>query len=259
MAQEYRVDTPEVVGIEYPIAGIGSRFLAFFIDILIQVALLAVLGLGAIGLAQLPEPGPTIAAILFLTILFVLYVFWGYFVAFEALWSGQTPGKRVMKIRVIKTSGHPIGFVESAIRNLMRIVDSLPFLYGVGLITMFINQQSRRLGDLAAGTLVVKEYSVVSIRDLEKPAVESQPEKAFVAPLGSNDPEELQWDLRALTAQDLQLAGGYLERSPGFDPEARHRVGEEVATLVANRIGARTPADPSRFLRRVIELREAAS
>ena len=86
----------------------------------------------------------------------VFALFWGYYMVFEVTSNGQTLGKRALGLRVIKDGGYPIGFADSAIRNLVRVVDFLPFFYGAGLLTMLINGNWKRLGDLAAGTLVVK-------------------------------------------------------------------------------------------------------
>src|SRR5690606_14075457 len=97
-------------------------------------------------------------------------IFWGYYVLFEYLWNGQTPGKRLVKIRVARTDGNPAGFVEVVIRNLVRVVDFLPTGYGLGLLVMFFSPQARRLGDFAAGTLVVKERSDVDLRALSPPS-----------------------------------------------------------------------------------------
>ena len=84
-------------------------------------------------------------------------MYWGYFAFFEAVWRGQTPGKRYVGIRVIKESGRPIDAFEAIGRNLMRGIDGLPGFYGVGLVCMMLNQQHRRLGDFVAGTVVVHE------------------------------------------------------------------------------------------------------
>jgi uncharacterized RDD family membrane protein YckC len=250
MAQEYQIATPEAVDISYDVAGIGSRFVAAALDLLIAVGLFILVTLGSVGLMQLPEPGPTVGVILLLTLSFLL--FWGYFVLFETFWSGQTPGKRITHIRVIKMSGHPIGFLEALIRNLVRFVDFLPSMYALGVVVMFISSRSRRLGDLAAGTLVVKERQRIPASALRSPsAPQSQ-----VPPLGTIDPEEIQWDLRALSAPDLQIIDDYLARSPRFSPEVRQRVGTEVAEMVAEKIGARRPLDPGPFLRRVRDLAE---
>ena len=90
-------------------------------------------------------------------VILVFCVYWGYFALFEIFLKGQTPGKKYAGIRVIKDSGRPINAFEAVTRNLMRAVDSLPGFYGVGLATMMLNKQSRRLGDLVAGTIVVHE------------------------------------------------------------------------------------------------------
>jgi len=95
-----------------------------------------------------------------------LHFFWGYYIFFEMLWNGQSPGKRWVGLRVIRTDGTPITLSESFIRNLTRFVDFLPAGYGIGILSMFLDKQSRRLGDLAAGTLVVHDRAPISIQDL---------------------------------------------------------------------------------------------
>ncbi len=155
MNDHLSVETPEQININYQIAGIGSRFFAALLDTLL-LGLIVIIGayvnenfieelgdffgnwLGAIG-------GIVIFAI-----------FWGYFMVFELTTNGQSPGKLALGLRVIKEGGYPINFADSAIRNLMRIVDFLPFCYGAGLLVMLLNQNWQRLGDLAAGTLVVR-------------------------------------------------------------------------------------------------------
>ena len=92
-----------------------------------------------------------------LLIFFNFCIVWGYFALFEAYWHGQTPGKRAMKVRVIKDSGRQITLFEALARNLMRVIDYLPSLYLVGVITMLCNKRNQRLGDLVAGTIVVHE------------------------------------------------------------------------------------------------------
>jgi uncharacterized RDD family membrane protein YckC len=93
---------------------------------------------------------------------------WGYYIYFETSWNGQTPGKRWAGIRVIRQDGLPINLSEVIIRNLIRIVDFLPLLYGLGIVAMFADSQSRRLGDLAAGTLVVREPEAVTLASLSQ-------------------------------------------------------------------------------------------
>jgi len=92
----------------------------------------------------------------------VSFVFlWGYYIFFEMIWNGQTPGKRLARLRVIRGDGGPIGLTESVIRNLIRLVDFLPLIYGLGVVVMFVDGKARRLGDLAAGTMVVIEQRSV--------------------------------------------------------------------------------------------------
>lgn len=164
------IETPENIAFGYQIAGIGSRFLATLLDTilvgLLQLVVILVMVLimraydGSIFADQLSAW--VIAIFGLLTSLF----YWGYYVFFEMLWNGQSPGKRWVGLRVIRSNGTPITLAESLIRNLARLVDFLPAAYGVGIITMFIDKQSRRLGDLAAGTLVVQDRAPITIQEL---------------------------------------------------------------------------------------------
>jgi uncharacterized RDD family membrane protein YckC len=164
------IQTPENVAFGYQIAGIGSRFLASLLDtlivVLLQVVILIVLALvirsfdGSVFSEQISA---WVYAILGLV---AAIFYWGYYIFFEMLWNGQSPGKRWVGLRVIRSDGTPITLSESLIRNLARLVDFLPAAYGIGIVTMFIDKQSRRLGDLAAGTLVVQDRAPISIQDL---------------------------------------------------------------------------------------------
>src|ERR671926_427029 len=128
---EYSVLTPERVRLQYDIAGIGSRGAAAIVDTVIQ------------------------GILLFLVATYLLAVFVvtaGYYIFFEIVWSGQTPGKRALGVRVIRENGYPIRPVDAVIRNLVRVVDGLPSGYAIGLLVMLLNNRSKRLGDFAAGT-----------------------------------------------------------------------------------------------------------
>lgn len=164
------IQTPENVAFGYQIAGIGSRFLASLVDtvivVLLQVAVLivAVLILRAVdaGAFSGQLSGWVYAIFGLVAALFS----WGYYIFFEMLWNGQSPGKRWVGLRVLRSDGTPITLSESLIRNLARLVDFLPAAYGVGIVVMFIDRQSRRLGDLAAGTLVVQDRAPITMQDL---------------------------------------------------------------------------------------------
>jgi uncharacterized RDD family membrane protein YckC len=151
------IATPERISFSYQLAGLGSRFLAQLIDLIILGIALIILG---IGTAALGLDGNTSSLILVLGI-FILTN--GYFVFFEGLWSGQTPGKRASKLRAVGQEGQPITFEQALTRNLVRNLDFLPFGYGVGLIALFANGRGKRLGDLAAGTVVVRERAGLSL------------------------------------------------------------------------------------------------
>src|ERR1700728_1784685 len=158
-SDQLNIDTPELVAIEMPLAGIGSRFIALLIDTLIWAAGLIVLGLVLWAFKPALQAFSNLSyqwtvAVFTLTI-FLLN--WGCFTLFEAFWHGRTPGKRVARIRVIQQSGRAIGIFESMARNFIRYVDQIPFFYAVGVIAVFATRQHQRLGDLAAGTLVVRD------------------------------------------------------------------------------------------------------
>ena len=156
------IATPEGVEVDVTLAGLGSRFTAALIDGLIQGAV--VLGLGLLGglLAGGAETadfdgGLAAGIALALVITSFLLVLLGYPIAFETWASGRTPGKRWTGLRVVRVGGAPVGFLTSAIRNLLRMVDFLPTLYGVGMVAMLASSRNQRLGDMAAGTLVVRK------------------------------------------------------------------------------------------------------
>lgn len=165
------IETPERVPLEFALASIGNRFLAVAIDHFIQyfsIFLIAwffisLSGIGGPALSDAPDkllqemPKWTIAIL----IIILFLIFAGYFIVFEWLWNGQTPGKRLMKLRVIREDGRPITLWEAIARNLLRIFDAAPgFLlpvYSVGLVVIFLSSRDQRVGDVFAGTVVVRE------------------------------------------------------------------------------------------------------
>src|SRR5574337_771069 len=168
----FSISTPENVAFGYDIAGIGSRFLAAVVDTLIILALQVVVNLTLLVLVQsffrnqLNFDSPVAAWLIAVFGLIAFAFFWGYYIFFEILWNGQSPGKRWVGLRVIRVDGTPITASESIIRNLVRLIDFLPTAYGVGVVTMFINSNSRRVGDLAAGTIVVHDRETKGISEL---------------------------------------------------------------------------------------------
>ena len=171
------IDTPENVVFGYEVVGIGSRFLAALIDTLIigflLIATNAILILVFVGGFNNLSSASSIVIALISLISFAF--FWGYYIFFEMTWNGSSPGKRQVGIRVIRADGTPITLAESVIRNLVRLIDFLPGAYGLGLVTMFIDGKARRLGDLAANTLVVREQTAVSLESLSQITAPSNP------------------------------------------------------------------------------------
>ena len=179
MDEFLNIDTPENVIFGYEIAGIGSRFLAAMVDtVLIILLQLIAYGLLIIIVGLLGFDDAILgfgAAIIVALGTFLAFAFlWGYYIFFEIQWNGQSPGKRMAGLRVIRRDGTPITLTESMIRNLVRLIDFLPAYYGIGVVAMFFDSQSRRLGDLAASTLVVFDRTGVTLDNLrestQKPA-----------------------------------------------------------------------------------------
>ena len=164
LAQTVDIETPELVVVSYTVAGVGSRTVAALIDYAICITAIVVVFIAAsqtnVRLPSLRESASSTSGTWILATLTVIQfaVLWLYYVLFEALMDGQTPGKRFMHLRVVLEGGVPITFSTSAVRNLVRIVDMQPaFFYAVGFISIIANRRARRLGDFAAGTMVVKE------------------------------------------------------------------------------------------------------
>ena len=165
------IETPERVPLEFALASIGNRFLAVAIDHFIQYFTCIVLIWGFLSLAGAENPlqntsgenalseMPKWTIAILILVLFLLFS--GYFILFEWLWNGQTPGKRLMKLRVIREDGRPITLWEAIARNLLRIFDAFPGfvvpIYSVGLMTIFFNRRDQRIGDMFAGTVVIRE------------------------------------------------------------------------------------------------------
>ena len=153
------------VRLDLPLASVGSRAMAQWIDLWasmgIMVVVLATAGTAAI-LAEVSLGDDAAAVVGAVALLLIFLVQWGYFFFFELFWEGQTPGKRIFGLRVVNLEGAPPGPVPTMVRNLIRLVDWLPGTYGIGSIAMLLSQRGQRLGDLAAGTGVVHEVEVAT-------------------------------------------------------------------------------------------------
>jgi uncharacterized RDD family membrane protein YckC len=224
------IDTPEQVHLEFTLAGIGSRFMALFLDVLIKAGLYLFL----LFLSSLWFSGGVFGAnrTIWWDAIITLIVFlinWAYYAIFETLWKGQTPGKRWAGIRVIKQTGRPINAFEAIARNLVRVIDFLPGFYGVGVLTMLLNSKSRRLGDYVAGTIVVHETS-----DRE-------------TSLFFNTPTRVDYTLHqaaGLTPQEAELIETFLARRLEILPEVRQYNAMRIADMISARLRIPPEARP---------------
>ena len=148
----------------------------------------------------------------------------GYFLFFEALWSGQTPGKRSQKLRVIRMDGRPIGWLESAIRNILRAVDILSGIYPVGLIVIFLSSRSQRIGDYAAGTVVIIERR--SRVPMDRTRLRSSA-KIHISDLGTH--------ISTLGPDEYRLIRTFLNRRAEMNPAHRIQLAEDVARRLMER------------------------
>jgi len=264
-ADEYTIATPEAVTFGYPVAGIGSRFIGALIDTFLVSVLLFLLNLLVIiaidAAAESPvsggnmrdDPGWLAGLVLAVYALLNFAIFWGYYLVFELGWHGQTPGKRLAGTRVVKLDGGGLGFVEVAIRNLMRLVDFLPFGYALGFVTMFFNRNARRLGDFAAGTLVVRQAQGVTIDALIQAAPASAPWGATNSPAATQPPHIP--NLRRLTGDDYQLICTVLDRQMRgtADPAITLRLAHAIAAKLDAPLTGAAWGDAQRFLYAVAE------
>jgi len=248
-SDQLSIDTPELVAIELPLAGIGSRFIALLVDYLIWGAgMVIVYFLAFLLLPALYHFNRISAQWAEAIVIFVFFLFnWGYFTLFEAFWNGRTPGKRVAKIRVIQRSGRSIGLVESMARNLVRYVDQLPFFYGVGVIAMFVNKQHQRLGDLAAGTLVVRD------REPEAPLWGDTGSRTFTAqlftPVRIPEPHTAvtlpSLGISKLTSTDLEVLESFFSRRLDMSLATRQALAARIAAAIQAKSGLEVPAAAS--------------
>jgi uncharacterized RDD family membrane protein YckC len=165
------IETPERVQLAFALASIGNRFLAVAIDHFLQYLTIFIAAWAFISLSNFGKGGTPAAALEFfeempkwtlaVLIIVIFLIFSGYFVLFEWLWNGQTPGKRLLKLRVIREDGRPVTLWEALARNLLRIFDAVPGfvvpVYSIGLISIFLSRRDQRIGDVFAGTVVVRE------------------------------------------------------------------------------------------------------
>lgn len=227
------IATPEGVTLELVLAGLGSRFVARLLDTLIQLV-----GILALVLVFQATSAPGIVqAFVYISLFLVIFA---YDVPFELLNGGRTIGKMAAGIRVVGTSGEPVSFFASAIRNILRIIDFLPALYVSGSITIVVTARDQRLGDLAAGTVVVRD---------KFPGLSA----ASAAPITVPPEAVVTWDVSALDSQDVATIRHFLDRRLTLPWSVRTYFAVALASRVAPHIaGLPYDAHPEYVLEGVV-------
>jgi uncharacterized RDD family membrane protein YckC len=244
------IETPEQTMLEFPLAGIGSRFLAIALDTLLQAAAVCVVGVVLLALA-IPFSFVFKSSGLWAVAIGIFCVFTiavSYFALFEALWNGQTPGKRWTHLRVIKDTGRPIGAYDAVLRNLLRSVDWLPTLYAAGIITMIVSRENKRIGDYAAGTVVIHEKPLEAVGSIwNVPATGTH-----AVPLGAS---------ARITPEELQLVEAFLERRDSLQLDVRRSIARQIAGRIGERINVlpENRQDTEKFLEAIAEQRRASA
>ncbi len=236
------IATPEGVELELTLAGVGSRFVSALIDFVIEGALIAALA-GVLFATLAPELAAAGIA------LGAFALIWGYHVLFETLASGRSPGKRAAGLRVVRAGGAPVRLRSSAVRNLIRIVDLLPpVTYGVGAVSILATGRNQRLGDLAAGTLVVR---VRRAADQPGSSHGSPPPPVPTDPSGD-------WDVSGVGEAELSPVRRFLERRHTLEPAARARLAADLATRIRPRVlGAPPDEADEAFLQALVAAKRA--
>jgi uncharacterized RDD family membrane protein YckC len=233
------VVTPEAVRLDFQPASIGTRSLAILLDLLIQLVTFLVVSLG-VGFAVGAGIGPSLPEWVGVTLLLLLafLVLWGYPTASETIW-GRTPGKAALGLRVVTREGSPISFRHAAIRASLALIDLYITLGGGAILTVLLSKREQRLGDLVAGTLVLRERSA---QDAPRPI-------RFSVPPGLEQYAST-LDAAVLDAADYQAVRTFLLRAPSLRPDARRAVARRIADPVVARLGTVPPAQlsPEQFL-----------
>lgn len=243
-----RLVTPEAVVLQFETAGLGSRILAAMIDLAIQTVVLVVITLALFGFAGVGDGGATAGVVVL--VVATTAVLLGYPIAFEALWRGRTPGKAALGLRVLTTEGAPIRFRHAAVRGFLTLVDFYLTSGAAAVLAVLFTRENQRLGDLAAGTLVLR---------LRTGAPPPAP-VTFRVPIGY-ETYATALDLSRLTAADYAAVRSFLLRAAHLAPAVRRPLAAQLATAVAARIGHAPPPglDPEAFMACVAAVHQSSA
>lgn len=238
------IGTPEGVEVVLVLAGLGSRFIAQLLDWLIKGAVLIAL---LVVLAVVSSNGPAATALAIVMIITFFCALFVYDIVFEVWGGGRTPGKRATGLRVVLAGGAPVTLTASAIRNLMRLIDLLPTVYLVGMISILATRSNQRLGDLAAGTIVVRE------RRGSLPGEAWTPARWVVE-------EARGWDVSGITEDEAATVARFIERRAQLPAESRDRISVQLAARLYPKVrGAPTNLRAEAFLERLLAAKRRRS
>jgi uncharacterized RDD family membrane protein YckC len=237
MNQEHLdIKTPEFVSIQFQLAGLGSRTAAFLIDQILLMAFniltLIVLFIIMIGMPSIPYFIAENTLPLAITMIVLFIINWGYFFVYEYFSGGRTLGKKLIGIRVIQENGHSITLLSSFIRNLIRIIDSLPTGYFLGIIMIFFHSKHKRLGDVVAGTIVVHERKAKRKNKLSP--IESEIQDRGLSKDGLIIDE---WTLKSLGMKEWKLVSTYSNRFTQLSLLERNPLTKQIAAILLPKIG----------------------
>ena len=271
MSREILVVTPENIEIEYELAGIGSRFLANLLDSFLQAAiylgLWIVVGIIALIVSLTTSVFSRALGVFFgeIQLAFALIagfvILWGYFIWFETVWNGQTPGKRQLGLRVIRDGGYPINIFAAIVRNLIRVMDGMPLaaliLLGIGyfgkdplvaamgglcilipVLCMLLSQRYQRLGDFVAGTMVVKQ------RAPRVPTLEAlaPPPRVLPEHLAAYALADIGRQVYEMTVPEYRAVRHYIDRRWQLPPQVQQTAAMRLAVPLMQRLGIVPPA-----------------
>ena len=237
--EQVTIATPEGLEVELVLAGLGSRFVARLLDSLVQVGIIFALSIVAASVHS-----GWLDAVVFVLDFSVVFA---YDVVFEVLGSGRTIGKRAAGLRVVRRGGQPVGFVRSAVRNVLRPVDFLPVAYFLAMVLIVATRENQRLGDLAAGTIVVREHGAA--REAPGWAAWSRPTVSADAVVG--------WDVSRVTPAEVAAVRQFLDRRLTLPPDARAQLAWQLASRVSATVTGIPPtAHPEYVLEGIVVAKE---
>jgi uncharacterized RDD family membrane protein YckC len=235
------ITTPEGVELDLQLAGLGSRFMAQLLDLLIKAMAIVLIAL------TLSIAGLTGVAIMLPAFFLVVYA---YDVVFETFANGRTPGKMAARLRVVRVGGEPVDFMSSAIRNVLRLIDGIPLSYIPGVISILATKRNQRLGDLAAGTIVIHEEPV-ALPPPRVPGMPPPPPPGTPPPGWQPGPV---WDVSQVSADELSAVRSFLERRWDLEWDVRGRLALQLADALWPKVAGAAPGlPPEQFLEQLAQ------